>query len=124
MDAYRSVLSLAHLPPKGVSSVSIMRASALAAAAARRLGEAFRCFAASARPRQAATPKKAAGGNREMAFFIRVIELGEFLRLSALVELDRAPDGSDPGADADAVSRVNVLMRTALAGKLREAGLL
>ena len=59
-----------------------------------------------------------------MAFFIRVIELGEFLRLSALVELDRAPDGSDPGADADAVSRVNVLMRTALAGKLREAGLL
>jgi hypothetical protein len=44
IDAYRSVLSLAHLPPKGVSSVSIMRASALAATAARPVGEAFGCL--------------------------------------------------------------------------------
>lgn len=58
-----------------------------------------------------------------MAFFTRVIEPGEFLGLSALVEPDRTPDGGDPGADADAVSRANVLMRTALADKLREAGL-
>jgi hypothetical protein len=52
-----------------------------------------------------------------------VIEPGEFLGLSAPVDLDRAPDGGDPGADADAVSRVKVLMRTALADKLRETGL-
>ena len=58
-----------------------------------------------------------------MAFFTRVIEPGEFLGLSALVELDRAPDGDDPGADADAVDWAKVLMRTARADKLREAGL-
>jgi hypothetical protein len=58
-----------------------------------------------------------------MAFFTCVIESGECLGLSALVELDRAPDGGDPGADADAVSRAKALMRTALADKLREAGL-
>jgi hypothetical protein len=33
------------------------------------------------------------------------------------------PDGGDPGTDADAVSKAKVLMRTALAGKLVEAGL-
>ena len=58
-----------------------------------------------------------------MAFFTCVIESGEFLGPSALVELDRAPDGGDPGADADAVSRAKALVRTALAGKLREADL-
>jgi len=63
------------------------------------------------------------GGNREMAFLTCVIEPGEFLGLSALVELGRAPDGGDPGADADAVTKAKVLMRTALADKLREAGL-
>lgn len=58
-----------------------------------------------------------------MAFFTCVIESGECLGLSALVGLDRAPDGGHPGADADAVSRAKALMRTALADKLREAGL-
>ena len=43
---------------------------------------------------------------------------------SALVDLDRAADGGNPGTgtDADAVSKAKVLMRTALAGKLEEAG--
>ena len=60
-----------------------------------------------------------------MAFFTCVIESGEFLGLSALVELDRALDGGDPGADADAdaVSRAKVPMPTVLADKLREVGL-
>ena len=66
--------------------------------------------------------ERGGGGNREMAFFTCVIEPGEFLGLSALVEPDRAPDGGDPGADADAVSRAKVLMRTALADKLRGSG--
>ena len=46
------------------------------------------------------------------------------LGLSALVDLDRAADGGNPGTgtDADAVSKAKVLMRTALAGKLEEAG--
>ena len=58
-----------------------------------------------------------------MAFFTCVIESGEFLGPSARFELDRAPDAGDPGADADAVSRAKALVRTALADKLREAGL-
>jgi hypothetical protein len=58
-----------------------------------------------------------------MASLTCVIEPDEFLGLTALVELDRAPGGGDPGADADAVSRAKVLMRTALADKLQEAGL-
>ena len=58
-----------------------------------------------------------------MAFFACVIESGEFLGPSVLVELDRAPDAGDPGAGADTVSRAKALVRTALADKLREAGL-
>jgi hypothetical protein len=58
-----------------------------------------------------------------MASLTCVIEPDEFLGLSDLVELDRAPDGGDPGADADAVAKAKVLMRTALAAKLQEAGL-
>jgi hypothetical protein len=87
------------------------------------LGEVFRCFAALPGQGRQLRRRVAAGGNREMAFFTCVIESGEFLGLSALVELDRAPDGGDPGADADAVSRAKALMPTALADKLREAGL-
>jgi hypothetical protein len=85
------------------------------------LGEVFRCFAALPGQGRQLRRRVAAGGNREMAFFTCVIESGEFLGLSALVELDRAPDGGDPGADA--VSRAKVLMPTALADKLRQAGL-
>ena len=60
-----------------------------------------------------------------MASLTCIIELDEFLGLSALVEVDRAADGGDPGVgtDADAVSKAKVLMRTALAGKLEEVGL-
>lgn len=57
-----------------------------------------------------------------MAFFTCVTESGEFLGLSVLAELDRAPDRGDPDADADEASRAKVLMLRALAGKLREAG--
>jgi hypothetical protein len=46
------------------------------------------------------------------------IEPDEFLGLSALVEMDRAAD-----TDSDTVSKAKVLMRTALAEKLQEAGL-
>jgi hypothetical protein len=99
-----------------------MRASALAAAA-RPFSGGFSLFCCSARPRQAATPKEAAGGNREMASLACVIEPVEFLGLSALVELDRASDGAGPGDDADAVSKAKVLTRKALADKLQEASL-
>jgi hypothetical protein len=58
-----------------------------------------------------------------MAFLTCVIEPDEFLGLGALVELDRATGGGDPGTDADAVSRAKALMRIALADKLQEAGL-
>ena len=58
-----------------------------------------------------------------MASLTRVIEPVEFLGLSALVELDRAPDRGGPGDGADAVSKAKVLMRKALAGKLQEASL-
>lgn len=60
-----------------------------------------------------------------MASLTCIIEPDEFLGLNALVELDKAANGGNPGtgADADAVSKAKALMRTALAGKLREAGL-
>jgi hypothetical protein len=60
-----------------------------------------------------------------MAALTCIIEPDELLGLSALVELDKATDGDDPstGTDADAVSMAKALMRTALAGKLQEAGL-
>ncbi len=56
------------------------------------------------------------------------IEPEEFRGLSALAELDRAAGGdtdsdSDSGAGAGAVRKAKVLMRTALADKLEEAGL-
>ena len=50
------------------------------------------------------------------------IEPEEFLGLSALIELDRAA-GGDTNSDTSAVSKAKVLMRTALADKLEEAGL-
>ena len=58
-----------------------------------------------------------------MASMTCIIEPDEFLGLSALVGLDRAADGGNPGTgtDADAVSKAKVLMRTALAGKLEES---
>ncbi len=60
-----------------------------------------------------------------MASMTCIIEPDEFLGLSALVDLDSAADGGNPGTgtDADAVSKAKVLLRTALAGKLEEAGL-
>jgi hypothetical protein len=56
-----------------------------------------------------------------MAFLTFAIEPDEFLGLSALVELDRAADDGDTGIDA--VSKAKVLMCTALADKLEDAGL-
>jgi hypothetical protein len=41
-----------------------------------------------------------------------------------IVELGRAANGGNRGADADAVSKAEALMRTALPGKLRQSGLL
>ena len=60
-----------------------------------------------------------------MASLTFIIEPDEVLGLSALVGLDKAADGGDPGTgtDADAVSKAKALMRTALAGQLQEAGL-
>ena len=60
-----------------------------------------------------------------MASLTLTIEPDEFLGLRALVELDRAPDGGDPNSatETDAVSKAKVLMRTALADKLEQAGL-
>jgi hypothetical protein len=54
-----------------------------------------------------------------MAATTFTIELDELLGLSALAELDGAPDGGVVGA----VGEAKVLMRTALADKLVEAGL-
>jgi hypothetical protein len=51
------------------------------------------------------------------------IEPDEVLGLRALVELDRAATGGDIDADAGAVSKAKVLLRTALAEKLETAGL-
>ena len=51
------------------------------------------------------------------------IEPDEFLGLSALVELDRAASDDDTGIGTDAVSKAKVLMCTALADKLEDAGL-
>ena len=56
-----------------------------------------------------------------MASLTFTIEPDEFLGLRALVELDRAADGGDPGTGA--VSKAKALMRTALADKLEQAGL-
>jgi hypothetical protein len=39
-----------------------------------------------------------------------------------IVELDAAANGGNPGADADAASKAEALMRTALAGKLQQSG--
>src|SRR5690348_16213704 len=60
-----------------------------------------------------------------MASLICTIEADEFLGLSALTELDRAAYGGDAnsGTATNAVSTAKVLLRTALAGKLEEAGL-
>ena len=60
-----------------------------------------------------------------MASLTLTIEPDEFLGLRALVELDRAPDRGDPNSatETDAVSKAKVLMRTALADKLEQAGL-
>ena len=60
-----------------------------------------------------------------MASLTCVIEPDEFLGLSALVGLDEAAGGRNPGTgnDAGAVREAKVLMRTALAGKLAEASL-
>ena len=55
-----------------------------------------------------------------MAAMTFTIEPDEFLGLSALAELDRADGG---GTGTGAVSEAKVLMRTALADKLVEAGL-
>jgi hypothetical protein len=56
-----------------------------------------------------------------MASLTCTIEPDELLGLRALVELDEAADGA--GADVGAVSKAKVLMRTALADKLNQAGL-
>jgi hypothetical protein len=60
-----------------------------------------------------------------MASLTCTIEPDELLGLRALVELDRAADrgGASTGADVGAVSKAKVLMRTALADKLNQAGL-
>ena len=48
----------------------------------------------------------------------------EFLGLSALIELDKAADdGTSPGCGIDVVGKAGVLLRSALADKLGEAGL-
>ncbi|HJY71990.1 MAG TPA: hypothetical protein VJ347_09445 [Streptosporangiaceae bacterium] len=61
----------------------------------------------------------------DMASLILTIEPDEFLGLRALVELDRTPDGGDTssGTDTHAVSKAKMLMCTALADKLEQAGL-
>ena len=58
-----------------------------------------------------------------MASLTFAIEPDEFLGLSALVELDRPADDGDTGTGTDPVSKAKVLMRTALADKLEDAGL-
>ncbi len=62
-----------------------------------------------------------------MASLTLTIGPDEFLGLRALVELDRTPDGGDTssgtGTGTDAVSMTKMLMCTALADKLEQAGL-
>jgi hypothetical protein len=60
-----------------------------------------------------------------MASLTFTIEPDELVGLRALGELDRAPNGGNPGTGTgtDAVSRAKALMRTALADKLEQAGL-
>ena len=58
-----------------------------------------------------------------MAPLTLTIEPDEFLGLRALVELDRAAGGGDPGSGTSTVTKAKALMRTALADKLEQAGL-
>jgi hypothetical protein len=58
-----------------------------------------------------------------MASLTLTIEPDEFLGLRALVELDRAAGGGDPGSGTSTVNEAKALMRTALADKLEQAGL-
>lgn len=51
------------------------------------------------------------------------IEPDELLGLNALIELGKAADTSEAGFSTDAVGTAETLMRTALADKLKEAGL-
>ncbi|HXZ73725.1 MAG TPA: hypothetical protein VEH31_23025, partial [Streptosporangiaceae bacterium] len=65
------------------------------------------------------------GHGLSMAALTFIIEPDEYEALSALIELDRAADDRDahPDNGADVVSKARTLMRTALSGKLEEAGL-
>lgn len=65
------------------------------------------------------------GQGLSMAALTFIIEPDEYEALSALIELGRAADDRDAHRDngADVLSKARTLMRTALAGKLEEAGL-